>query len=98
MATVVPFLAGMKLFCDQVGMFMLPANGTPVDGGSSMMSYAGFAVLWSPRRYSSTVLLKASLRATEKFGPVTGVIVVEGGGIAVGGLMEKSGICMTVPL
>src|SRR6266550_4527124 len=85
MATVVPFLAGMKLSGDQVGMFMLPGRGTPVEGGSSMMSYAGLLVLWSPRSRSETVLLNASLRETVKFGPV-------------GGAMEKSGICMTVPL
>src|SRR5205809_3341591 len=85
MATVVPFLAGMKLSCDQVGMFMLPGRGTPVEGGSSMMSYAGLLVLWSPRSRSETVLLKASFRETVKFGPVTGVSVVEGTVIAVGG-------------
>ena len=98
MATVVPFLAGMKLSCDQVGMFMLPGSGMPVDGGSSMMSYAGLLVLWSPRSSSDTVLLNASLRDTVKFGPVIGVTVVEGTVIAVGGVMEKSGICITVPL
>src|SRR5437016_4368353 len=98
MATVVPFLSGMKLFTDQVGMFMSPGNGTPVDGGSAMMSYAGLLALWSPRRKSATVLLKASLRATVKFGPVIGVIVVVGTVIAVGGEIEKSGICITVPL
>src|SRR5438270_939189 len=93
-ATVVPFLSGMKLFCDQVGMFMSPGSGTPVDGGSAMMSWAGLLALWSPRRNSATVLLKASLRATVKFGPVIGVTVVVGTVIAVGGEREDAGICM----
>ncbi len=43
------------------------------------------------------MLLKASLRVTVKFGPFTGP-PVDASVNADGGVMAKSGICMTVPL
>src|ERR1044072_7896125 len=96
--TVDPFLAGMNTSCDQVGMFMCPAVGGFVEGGSAgIRSQAGFAAAWSPWRVSVTVLLNASLRETEKLGPVK-PLTVDGITIAAGGEIEKSGICMTVPL
>src|SRR4029078_13097940 len=97
--TVVPFLAGMKTSVDQVGWFMSPAPGGET-GGSGRMSHAAWPIAdaaASPCRCRVTVLLKASLRVTLKFGPFTGP-PVDASVNADGGVMAKSGICMTVPL
>src|SRR6266702_4459287 len=97
--TLVPCLLGMKTSVDQVGMFMCPAVGGAVEGGSTgIRSHAGFEAAWSPCRWRVTVLLKESLRLTVKLGPVIGLAVVLGTTNAGGGAMAKSGICWTVPL
>src|SRR5918999_2964441 len=97
--TVVPFLAGSKTLVDQIGSVMSPAAGG-VTEGSGRMSYSGWptaAAAASPRNESVTVLWKSSLREIVVVGPSYGVIVVDGRVISTGGLMEKSGISMTVP-
>src|SRR6266540_7462149 len=98
--TVVPCLAGTNTSVDHVGWFMWPGNGGVTDG-VGRMSQAGCPIAVaaaSPWRWRVTVLLNASLRETVKFGPLTGVTVVDGTVIAAGGLIAKSGICITVPL
>src|SRR5215208_1190890 len=96
-ATVVPFLAGTKTLVDQIGSVMWPGVGG-LTLGSGINSHSGWpraVAAASPCRWRVTVLLKASLRDTVKFGPVVGDTPARV--MADGGAMAKSGTCISVP-
>src|SRR5574338_254190 len=99
-STRVPLLLGMKTSVDQVGSFMSPVAGGDIDG-SGMTSYSGrraAGAAASPLSRSVTVDWKAAFLDTGKLGPEIGVEVVVRTTKAAGGVMEKSGISITVPL
>src|SRR3990170_119516 len=90
MVTAVPRRVGRKASVgpaagSQVGWLILPPAGVPAPAASSTMLSEAAGALMSPWRWSSTVPSNESFRATVKLGPSTGVAVVAGRLMVVGG-------------